>query len=814
MAHDQYGQWLNNLFCMKHILVCLLAATTLSAFGQGALKQSDSGTRTPSIGRITLFKQAVSQRQRPTLEQLDKYALLESDARMTDLVLDKQPEEFSMVLPGPEGEMELELQRVELLTPDFQLQFSSGGPTLEGTSGVFYRGHIKGQPNSTATLSAFEDGMQVMFSAPQLGDHHITRIPNGNPSTYILFADADMRGTGSFDCFTADSGIGYSVEDLTPVSYSTTSTKYVRVYLEVDYDVFISKGGATGTENYIKGLFNEVAALYARDNITVKLSQLYIWNTNNSPYPNSDIYSILRSFQAFRTTMNGDVGQLITYKGSGGIAVVDGLCRPSVSSRVGVSSIDNFYNKVPTYSFSVMVLAHEIGHILGSQHTHACVWNGTNTAIDGCAGATEGSCALPSIPSGGGTIMSYCHLTGAGINMLNGFGPQPKTLIQNRIAGAACLMSDPDDTTACQNVSLSLTLDQFGSETTWQVVNSKNQTVMSGGPYANKKAGTTVSASACLTPECYIFKINDSDGDGICCTYGNGSFLLKKTDKDSVIASGSQFSSSYTASFCVVRIDGPPPPPETCGIDFTKKIPKPFGGSQDAGTATVTPPSTLCLENNAWKMVDFPYTITPKTMLAFEFKSTKQGEVHGIGLDNDLFVTTQLTFQLYGTQAWGQQAYRDYDGSGEWKTYLIPVGKFYTGKAKYLFFAMDDDVTPALGNSCFRNVRVYEEGELCSNNLPGISKLPMEAPILPHGLNVYPNPASSDLNVRAEGFEDGQALLHIFNSLGQEVKTMPVQIVGGNLQTAVPLASFLDGNYTIQLSSGEQSMVQKFVIQR
>ena len=40
---------------------------------------------------------------------------------------------------------------------------------------------------------------------------------------------------------------------------------------------------------------------------------------------------------------------------------------------------------VPTYSWNVMVITHEMGHLMGSNHTHACVWNGNNTAIDGCA---------------------------------------------------------------------------------------------------------------------------------------------------------------------------------------------------------------------------------------------------------------------------------------------------------------------------------------------------------------------------------------------------------------------------------------------
>ena len=90
-----------------------------------------------------------------------------------------------------------------------------------------------------------------------------------------------------------------------------------------------------------------------------------------------------------------------------------------------------------------MVMAHELGHILGSQHTHACVWNGNSTALDGCAGVTEGGCALPPLPPNGGSIMSYCHNTSVGTKFGNGFGEQPGNVIRNRIAPATCLQTCP-----------------------------------------------------------------------------------------------------------------------------------------------------------------------------------------------------------------------------------------------------------------------------------------------------------------------------------------------------------------------------------
>jgi hypothetical protein len=93
---------------------------------------------------------------------------------------------------------------------------------------------------------------------------------------------------------------------------------------------------------------------------------------------------------------------------------------------------------VPTYSWTIGVFTHELGHNLGSPHTHACAWNGNNTAIDGCS-QVEGTCARPGLPAGGGTIMSYCHLTSVGINFNLGFGSQPSNLILNRFNSASCL---------------------------------------------------------------------------------------------------------------------------------------------------------------------------------------------------------------------------------------------------------------------------------------------------------------------------------------------------------------------------------------
>ena len=80
---------------------------------------------------------------------------------------------------------------------------------------------------------------------------------------------------------------------------------------------------------------------------------------------------------------------MLSYQASDGIAAgFSGLCNSNPDNSLCFSSISSSYSQVPTYSFTIMVTTHEFGHLFGSRHTHACVWNGNNTAIDGGAGST------------------------------------------------------------------------------------------------------------------------------------------------------------------------------------------------------------------------------------------------------------------------------------------------------------------------------------------------------------------------------------------------------------------------------------------
>lgn len=80
-------------------------------------------------------------------------------------------------------------------------------------------------------------------------------------------------------------------------------------------------------------------------------------------------------------------------------------------------------------------------------------------------------------------------------------------------------------------------------------------TVASGGTYGSQADRSTITETFNLAAGCYDFPITDTYGDGICCSYGNGSYSI--TSNGSTLVSGATleclfvFTSSETKNFCV-----------------------------------------------------------------------------------------------------------------------------------------------------------------------------------------------------------------------------------------------------------------------
>ncbi|HRJ14134.1 MAG TPA: zinc-dependent metalloprotease [Saprospiraceae bacterium] len=802
------------------MIVAVMTAHTQSALRPRQLVEQ-AHLEGKSFTPISLFERAVNFRSEVEITPIEDYTLLNLDSEGLRQLAAAPPAALLLELPFESGRLQLELVR----TDADPIPVRESQPTDFGRNsftGLHYRGVVRGQEGSVAAVSFVAGEVMGLVSSRQEGNLVLGRLNAENAApVHILYRDAPVLEAMEMDCHTADDGPDYLPHQLQEVLEFRNEAKCTRIYFEVDYDIFTDKGGTAGAISYVTALFNQVAALYANENIGIAISEIFVWTTN-SPYMGSNPGTLLNQIQTLRTQFNGHLAHLLSYKPSGGIAVLSGLCHPLTIAKFGVSGIRSTFSNVPTYSWSVMVIAHELGHQFGSKHTHACAWNGNNTAIDGCAGFVEGSCALPPMPAvGTGTIMSYCHVTSVGINLSLGFGAQPGNVMRNAVAAAPCLPvcttsggggggGNPTPTCANNTVILRLVLDNYGPETTWRLTNSTGQVVKSGGPYPKGMAGTAILDTMCLPNGCYTFRILDTYGDGICCNYGNGSYTLRNA-AGQVLITGGQFGFEESKSICVPNT---PPATGCVQVNFAQTPVVSYGGPEDLGSFTLLSSNTvLRIQNNAWKAVMLNYNVTPNTKLQFDFASTAPGEIHGIGFDNDSIIGPERTFKLYGSQNWGITNFNNYPGYNSWINYTIPVGQFYTGQFNRLFFAADHDASPANGNSFFRNIRIYE-GTACSNLIPDNE---MELAALleeePGGQRVqlFPNPVSDELQLRftAPLSADEPVILRIFSAAGQLVQQETLS--SAQAKQPVQVAQLRSGAYLLHIQSGAYSENLKFI---
>ena len=370
------------------------------------------------------------------------------------------------------------LYKQEILADNFHVD-TDKAVNVAFEAGVHYRGTISGNNTAVAAFSFFKNQMQGIVSADEINNLVIAKIDvKGNTEDYIVYSDSKLKVLNEFSCAVKDEDTHNDSQE-TPQAKEIQSTKCVTMYFEIDHDLYLANNSSVvETTNWMTGVFNNVQTLYENDGITTALKSIYIW-TEQDPYEGDRSSDYLFQFNEVRPVFDGDLGQLVGIDpgGLGGVAVtINGLCK---SNNFSYSDVNYSYETVPTFSWTVMVVTHEMGHLFGSRHTHSCAWNGNNTAIDNCApyaiGTTaEGASCLqnpPLLPTATvkGTLMSYCHLvSGIGINFANGFGPQPTNAILNTVNSRSCLGTDC--ITTCINTVSAITIEQGadGSATvTW-----------------------------------------------------------------------------------------------------------------------------------------------------------------------------------------------------------------------------------------------------------------------------------------------------------------------------------------------------------
>lgn len=515
-------------------------------------------------------------------EELSCFQLLKIDQqKINNDLYSKNKKNVSFKIPFEEENIELELVEVNLFTPNYVNNVMPVNKVEQPQNkGKHFWGTVKGDPNSIASISIFENEVMGMISSSNKGNLVLGKLKND--SNYILYEDKELKEVNTFSCHTSNEDINKAQKEENNQGNYKAAAECIGVHYDIGRDIINDKGGTDGALEFIYGIFSQVAMIYANENISVKIESTTIW-TNNEPFKYSSDVG-LPAYRDYRTnnSWSGSVSHYVHYNGGGGMAYLNALC--SGYYGYGTNGISSFYSNVPTYSWTVYVMAHELGHNFGSPHTQSCSWEGG--PLDNCVGVEDGNCSPGPTPTNGGTVMSYCHLTNVGINYYEGFGQQPGDLIRYYYNNASCKFEcdgDQPPTANCNdgiqnqgetgidcggpcsacpcnngtNVTVSINLDNYPAETSWSIVNDNGQTIKSGDNYTN--ANSTVNTTICMSDGCYTFVINDAYGDGLCCQYGNGSYSV--TANGQTLVSGASFTSSESKQFC---LNDTPPSNESC----------------------------------------------------------------------------------------------------------------------------------------------------------------------------------------------------------------------------------------------------------
>ncbi|WP_428225343.1 M43 family zinc metalloprotease [Flavobacterium sp.] len=260
---------------------------------------------------------------------------------------------------------------------------------------------------------------------------------------------------------------------------------------------------------------------------------------------------------------------------------------------------------------------------------------------------------------------------------------------------------------------------------------------------------------------CPTSATNDADDDGVCDT------------------------ADLCNGFPDVNLDANPSQSDACDpllpiINFNTTPYVNYDATLDKGVGfTYDNGATLHTSINAWKAVAKNYTITPNTVIEFDFKSTIPGQAHYIGIDNDLLGNPLYRYKLYGTNndtntSTVNTNFNTYTNADlhNYKHYKINIGQSYTGNINYLVFAaknslLDETNTWNASNtfngtgsyndatSFFRNVKIYESTILADENFE----------LTENNISIYSNHQNLFIETNKEIEE-----IEIFNLLGQKIK--------------------------------------------
>lgn len=341
----------------------------------------------------------------------------------------------------------LELERFEpfVAGTTATLVGDEGEAALALPARTYFRGRIAGDPDSRVLVVAGADFVRG-FVASGASVHRFGPDSSGRHVSWSL-DDADRDALPQTPLCGNDensalvrSGIRPQRRAAQPAPQGPYSpTLLVEVFVETDQELLELFTTPDEALAYLAELAAAVSAIYDNDtDVRVVFRGIRLWQAED-PWRRRSTAGMLDEVRAWwtenETGTPRDLVHFVSGKGvTGGIAYLDVLCDEQYG--YGVSTVFGAFDVLdPASTWDLTVVAHELGHNFGSEHTHCY-----DPPVDTCYAGESGCYAGPtSLPPGGGTIMSYCHLLPGGDANINlTFGATVGDTLRSGASLAAC----------------------------------------------------------------------------------------------------------------------------------------------------------------------------------------------------------------------------------------------------------------------------------------------------------------------------------------------------------------------------------------
>lgn len=277
----------------------------------------------------------------------------------------------------------------------------------------------------------------------------------------------------------------------------TVPPRIIHLAVEADSKFYAENGASTElAERYARSLVKAVSRIFERElGVRLEITWIKIYTTASPDPYLCDGDGVILGERALavwskNTTVQRDVVLCLTSGGGGGIGYqftspngggLSALCTPS--ALAAASPFANTPMPNANFTYSVYIIAHELGHVLGAVHSHNCFWS---PALDTCTvrnhptyASGDACLGLPAEPRPNlGSLMSYC----GGINSTSSYGywlrmsflDQIIAYLTNQLQSAGCILEpqqpvvmllSPQSGVVAENASVGISWRTSGVDT-------------------------------------------------------------------------------------------------------------------------------------------------------------------------------------------------------------------------------------------------------------------------------------------------------------------------------------------------------------